>query len=87
MPQITKSVNKTRVHGDETFIYTFNVSYSGLTEPTVQGKLTDFFPTKIIPTLPQASGYIKNITQAPVAGGTLVTFDFGEIPTDRKSVV
>lgn len=81
MPQITKSVNKTRVHGDETFIYTFNVSYSRLTEPTVQGKLTDFFPTKIIPTLPQASGYIKNITQAPVAGGTLVTFDFGEIPT------
>lgn len=81
MPQITKSVNKTQVHGDETFIYTFNVSYSGLTEPTVQGKLTDFFPTKIIPTLPQASGNIKNITQAPVAGGTLVTFDFGEIPT------
>lgn len=81
MPQITKNVNKTKVHGDETFIYTFNVSYSGLTEPTVQGKLTDFFPTKIIPTLPQASGYIKNITQTPVAGGTLVTFDFGEIPT------
>lgn len=79
MAQITKTVDKTLVNGSEIFIYTINVSYSGLTQPAQDGKLTDFFPSKIIYALPQIGGQIKGITQTPVAGGTNVTFDFGAV--------
>lgn len=79
MAQITKTVNKTLVQGSEIFIYTINVSYSGLTQPAQDGTLTDFFPSKIIYALPQIGGQIKGITQTPVAGGTNVTFDFGAV--------
>lgn len=79
MAQITKTVDKTIVNGSEVFIYTFNVSYSGLTEPAQDGKLTDFFPSKILVTLPQVGGQIKEITRTAVPGGTNVTFDFGAV--------
>lgn len=79
MAQITKTVDKTSVQGSETFIYTYNVSFSGLTEPAQDGKLVDIFPSKILFILPQIGSLIKNITQVPVPGGTEVTFDFGAV--------
>ena len=46
MPQVTKNVNKTEVTNSEIFIYTYNVSFSGLTEPATNAMLKDFFPSK-----------------------------------------
>lgn len=76
---LTKTVDKTLVHGSEVFIYTFNVSFSGLSVPAQNGTLTDFFPSKILFALPQIEGPIKNIIQTPVPGGTNVTFEFGSV--------
>lgn len=79
MASINKTVNKTLVNGSETFIYTINVSYSGLTEPAQSGKLVDFFPDKILYQLPQTGGQLVSITEIPVSGGTNVEFNFGSV--------
>lgn len=79
MAQVTKTVDKTLVNGSETFIYTVDVSYSGLSLPAQSGLLTDFFPSKIQYQLPPIGGQIQNIIQTPAPGGTNVTFDFGEV--------
>ncbi len=79
MAEVTKTVDKTLVNGSEIFIYTVNVSYSGLTQPSENGYLIDFFPSKIKYSLPQIGGQIKNITQLPATGGTNVKFDFGSV--------
>ncbi|HIU76295.1 MAG TPA: hypothetical protein IAC62_10460 [Candidatus Pelethocola excrementipullorum] len=76
---LTKTVDKTLVHGSEVFIYTFNVSFSDLSVPAQNGTLEDFFPSKILFTLPQTEGVIKNIIQTPVAEGTNVTYEFGSV--------
>ncbi|MEM1486171.1 SdrD B-like domain-containing protein [Oscillospiraceae bacterium PP1C4] len=79
MAQVTKTVDKTLVSGSEVFVYTFNVSYSGLASPATNGKLTDFFPSKILYTLPQIGGQIVSISQIPVTGGRRVEFNFGPV--------
>ncbi|NLD18999.1 MAG: DUF5011 domain-containing protein [Clostridiales bacterium] len=79
MATVTKIVDKTLVNGSETFIYTINVSYSGLSAPAQSGKLVDFFPSKILYQLPQPGGQLVSITQTPVSGGHNVEFNFGNV--------
>lgn len=79
MSNITKTVNKTSVNGSETFIYTFNVAFSGLSGPATNGKMTDFFPGEIDYILPQLGSGIQSITSSPQPGGTLITFNFGPV--------
>ena len=79
MPQVTKNVNKTEVTNSEIFIYTYNISFSGLTEPATNAMLKDFFPSKIKYELPPTGSLIKNIIETPVVGGTEVQFDFGHV--------
>lgn len=79
MATVTKTVNKTLVNGSETFVYTINVSYSGLTEPAQNGKLVDFFPDKIIYFLPEPGGQLVSISEIPAPGGTNVEFNFGSV--------
>ncbi|MGL5380756.1 SdrD B-like domain-containing protein [Clostridium sp.] len=79
MAQITKTVNKTTVNGSEIFIYTINAAYSGLTQPAQEGKIIDFFPSKIQFILPPIGGQIKSITSTPVSGGTEVSFNLGSV--------
>ena len=79
MASVSKTVDKTLVNGSETFIYTINVSYSGLTQPAQNGKLVDFFPSKILYQLPQPGGQLVSITETPVSGGTNVEFNFGSV--------
>lgn len=76
---VTKSVDKTLVTGSEDFIYTFNVSYSDLSNPSANGRLVDFFPDNIKYNLPKIEGTIKGIKETKVPGGTEVEFDFGQI--------
>ena len=79
MASINKRVDKTLVNGSEIFIYTIDVSYSGLTEPAQNGKLVDFFPSKILYQLPQPGGQLVSITETPASGGTNVEFNFGSV--------
>ncbi|MEG2348218.1 MAG: SdrD B-like domain-containing protein [Clostridia bacterium] len=79
MPVINKTVDKILVNGSEIFIYTFNVSYSGLTQPAQDGKLVDFFPSEIIYQLPPIGGQLVSITPVTVPGGTNVEFNFGPV--------
>lgn len=79
MATVTKTVDKTLVNGSETFIYTINISYSGLTKPAQNGKLVDFFPDKIVYKLPQPGGQLDSITETRVSGGTNVEFNFGSV--------
>ena len=79
MASINKTVDKTLVNGSEIFIYTINVSYSGLTEPAQNGKLVDFFPSKILYQLPQPGGQLISISETPAPGGTNVEFNFGNV--------
>lgn len=79
MALVTKTVDKTLVNGSEVFIYTINVSYSGLVQPAQNGYLIDFFPSKILFALPQVGGQLQSITQTPVLGGTNVSFNFGQV--------
>ncbi len=76
---VTKTVNKTLVNGSEVFIYTFNISFSELTQPALSGKLVDFFPDKITYQLPNVGGQLKSIDEIPVAGGKQVVFNFGNV--------
>lgn len=79
MAQLTKTVDKTLVNGSEVFIYTMNAAYSGLEQPALEGKITDFFPSKIKYILPPVGGQIQSITETPVFGGTQVTFNLGSV--------
>ena len=44
---ITKTVDKTSVHGSEQFLYTINFSYSGLTKADQVGEIIDVYPANI----------------------------------------
>lgn len=79
MATVSKNVSKTVVNGSEIFVYTINVSYSGLIQPAQSGKLVDFFPDKILYQLPQPDGQLVSITETSVAGGTNVEFNFGNV--------
>lgn len=79
MSNLTKTVNKISVNGTDTFIYTLNAAYSGLSGPATDGTLTDFFPSKIKYQLPQTGSGITSITETSQPGGTLVTFHFGPV--------
>ncbi|MEG1990095.1 MAG: SdrD B-like domain-containing protein [Clostridia bacterium] len=79
MPVINKTVDKTIVNGSEIFIYTFNVSYSGLIQPAQNGKLVDFFPSEIVYQLPPVGGQLVSITPIAAPGGTNVEFNFGPV--------
>ncbi len=79
MPQITKTVDKTSVSGSEDFIYTIDAAYSGLTTPAQEGKIIEFFPSKITYILPPEGSQIQSITETPVEGGTQVSFHLGSV--------
>lgn len=79
MANLTKTVDKTQIMGSESFTYTFQVSYSGLTQPAKNGELTDFFPAEVLYTLPETETPLEHIIQAPAEGGTNVTFQFGQV--------
>lgn len=86
MGTILKSVDKTIVNFQDTFTYTMDISFSGIEGNITDAYVTDFIPSYISYTLPSVSSIIKNITQTPTDGGTLITFNFGSISNVGISV-
>lgn len=78
-----KSVNRTTVNYEESFVYTMNASFSGLGDygPILDAYMTDFIPDYIeIISLPPIGSIIKSIDTDYIPGvGTTIKFNFGEI--------
>lgn len=79
MSTLIKSVDKTNVKFQDTFKYTINVSFNGIVGDINNAKITDFFPNYLSYTLPSSIPFVESIIEEEVEGGTLVTFDFGQI--------
>lgn len=86
MGTILKSVDKTSVNFQDTFTYTIDISFSGIEGNISSAYVTDFIPSYISYKLPPVSSIIKNVTQTPTDGGTLITFNFGTISNVGISV-
>lgn len=89
-----KKVDKTKVTGSEVFTYTILATYSQVsqtnetetatkteteTETATTVTITEFFPSNLVYELPTIEGYLQKIIETEEKGGTLVTFDFGEL--------
>lgn len=73
------NVDQTNVNYETWFIYTIDISFSGLTVPLSPVLLETTLPVDLDYTLPATGSVLKNITTTSVTEGNKITFDFGTI--------
>lgn len=87
MAFIIKTVDKAQVNFNQSFIFTINASFSGITGEINPGQIVDIIPDYIDFTLPPAIPPIKSISTGPDPGGTKITFDLGRIEDTGIAIV
>lgn len=79
MSYLKISVNEQSVTYDDWFIFTIDISFSGLYAPLRPVLLTTFIPNTIDYLLPSINPPLVAIKEEPVSNGTNITFDYGTI--------
>lgn len=87
MPFITKNVNKAQVKFNESFVYTINGSFNGITGEISSGQIVDVIPSYLDYVLPPITAPIQDIFTEDVADGTKITFDLGRIEDTGVAIV
>ncbi len=86
MANLTIQVDQTTGNYEQVFVYSINASFNGIQDAIESASIKLFFPTYLELILGDAQFPVKEVIQAPVEGGTEVTYLFDSI-TDLGVVV